>query len=97
MHVGARKLPLGASCLVILSNLLSCYAQDFAPVPALVEAYLGLLSLTSSLAREEHCNTKPGTRYLRPQGCESTLDNIILSLTSFCLLAALCCLQVTMM
>ena len=61
VHVGACKMPLGACCLVILGNLVSCYAQDFAPAPALVEAYLGLLSLTSSLAKEEHSSIKPGT------------------------------------
>ena len=65
MTVGACKLPLGASCLVVLGHLVSCYAQDFAPVPALIEAYLGLLSLTSSLASKEHCSAKPGMHYLQ--------------------------------
>lgn len=65
MSVGASRLPLGASCLVVLGHLVSCYAQDFAPVPALVEAYLGLLSLTSSLASKEHCSAKPGRHHHR--------------------------------
>ncbi|KAL3145734.1 hypothetical protein ABBQ32_003263 [Trebouxia sp. C0010 RCD-2024] len=59
-NTGAARLPLGASCLVILGHLLTCYAQEFAPVPALVEAYLGLLSRLASLASTEHHSASSG-------------------------------------
>lgn len=64
VRVGACKLPLGGSCLVVLGHLVSCYAQDFAPVPAVVEAYLQLLSLTASLASKERCSADPGRHIL---------------------------------
>ena len=57
---GASKHPLGAACLVILGHMVSCYAQDFAPQPALIEAYLCLLSRAASLASAEHCSAAQG-------------------------------------
>lgn len=68
MSIGAARLPLGASCLVILGHLLTCYAQEFAPVPALVEAYLGLLSRLASLASTEHHSASSGRH-------QSEIDN----------------------
>lgn len=64
VRIGACQLPLGASCLVLVGHLVSCYAQDFAPAAAVVEAYLQLLSLVSSLASKECGRANPGRRVL---------------------------------
>ena len=61
---GASKLPFGAACLVLLGQLVSCYAQDFAPLPALVEAYLTLLSSVASMASSEQCSAIQGVHTL---------------------------------
>lgn len=61
---GASKLPLGAACLVLLGDLVSCYAQDFGPAPALLEAYLSLLSSVASLASSEPCTVIQGVHTL---------------------------------
>ncbi len=62
VSVGAARFPLGGACLVILGHLLSCYAQDFAPVPALVEAFLGLLSAGSTPEKIRYHVMPPASR-----------------------------------
>ena len=67
-------MPLGASCLVLLGHLVSCYAQDFTPKPALVEAYLSLLSVVASLASKEHCSASPGGYCIGLRACRWVLS-----------------------
>lgn len=98
MSVGACKLPLGGSCLVVLGHLVSCYAQDFAPLPAVVEAYLQLLSHTASLASKERCSPDPGRHIFAHEGFEVSPE--VTTALNYChypkVLAAMCCANLLM-
>ena len=51
---------MGATCLVVLGHVVACFAQDFTPVPQLIEAYLSLLGTLHLLAHYEHCRVTTG-------------------------------------
>lgn len=51
---------MGAACLVVLGHMVACFAQDFAPVPQLTEAYLSLLATLHPFALHEHRRVAPG-------------------------------------
>ena len=55
---------MGSACLVLLGHLVGCFAQDFAPSPVLVEAYLRLLGLVTAAGHHEHCTLTPGDSIL---------------------------------
>lgn len=58
--VGASTYVMGSACMVLLGHLVGCFAQDFAPSPMLVEAYLSLLGLVTAAGHHEHCTLTPG-------------------------------------
>ena len=58
--VGASTYVIGSACLVLLGHLVGCFAQDFAPSPVLVEAYLSLLGLVTAAGHHEQCTLTPG-------------------------------------
>ena len=60
-NTGAVRYKLGASALVVLGHLVSCFARDFSPAVAAQEAYLQLLSTLCALAAPEHSTLNPGT------------------------------------
>ena len=61
--VGASTYVMGSACLVLLGHLVGCFAQDFAPSPMLLEAYLRLLGLVTAAGRHEHCTLTPGESF----------------------------------
>ena len=61
--VGASTYVMGSACLVLLGHLVGCFAQDFAPSPMLLEAYLRLLGLVTAAGRHEHCTVTPGESF----------------------------------
>ena len=58
--VGASMYVMGSACLVLLGHLVGCFAQDFAPSPMLVEAYMSLLGMVTAAGHHEHCTLTPG-------------------------------------
>ena len=60
---GAATYVMGSACLVLLGHLVGCFAQDFAPSPMLVEAYLSLLGMVTAAGHHEHCTLTPGDSF----------------------------------
>jgi hypothetical protein len=60
---GASTYVVGSACLVLLGHLVGCFAQDFAPSPMLVEAYLSLLGMVTAAGHHEHCSLTPGESF----------------------------------
>ncbi|KAL0044984.1 hypothetical protein WJX82_004172 [Trebouxia sp. C0006] len=58
-NAGASTYVIGSACLVLLGHLVGCFAQDFAPSPVLVEAYLSLLGLVTAAGHHEQCTLTP--------------------------------------
>ncbi|KAL0019081.1 hypothetical protein WJX79_005114 [Trebouxia sp. C0005] len=59
-NAGASMYVMGSACLLLLGHLVGCFAQDFAPSPMLVEAYLSLLGMVTAAGHHEHCTLTPG-------------------------------------